>query len=232
MIPETLIIDGTISGYDERSGVLTIKAPCSDWMALCKREISKVKVQLIDGRSLSDRQRNFCYSIINAIADWMGDDPASVKEYFKLDFWASHLEDLNETIFSLSDAPMSLIAAFQRYLVKFVVANGVPLKFSLLESVDDVPDYLYSCLANKRCCLCGRPADLHHVDAVGMGRDREEIIHEGMECLPLCRKHHNEYHTTGHASFMDKYHLDAGIKLDKALCKIYGLKTERRKRND
>lgn len=232
MTNETLIIDGTISGYDERSGVLTIKAPCSDWLMLSKREISKVKVQLLDGRQLSNKQRGFCYSIINSIAEWAGDDEASVKEYLKLEFWSSHLDDLNETIFSLSDAPMSLVAAFQRFLVRFVVSNGIPLKMGLLGSVDDVPDYLYTCLIHKRCCICGRPSDLHHVDAVGIGRDRTEIIHEGMTVLPLCRKHHNEYHQSGHSTFMDKYHLEDGIVLDKTLCKIYGLKTERRKKND
>lgn len=230
MTPETLIIDGVISDYDERSGVLTIKAPCSDWMTLTKREISKVKVQLLDGRTLSDKQRGFCYSLINAIADWIGDDEVSTKEYLKLEFWSSHLDDLNESIFSLSDAPMSLVAAFQRFLVRFVVSNGIPLKWSLLGSVDDVGDYIYSCLLNKKCCICGRRADLHHVDAVGMGRDRDEIIHEGMEVLPLCREHHNEYHTAGHDSFMSRYHIDEGITLDRTLCKIYGLKTERRKK--
>lgn len=230
MTNETLIIDGTISGYDERSGVLTIKAPCSDWLMLSKREISKVKVQLLDGRSLSDKQRRFCYAIIKAVADWAGDDEASMKDYLKLEFWSTHLDDLNDTIFSLSTAPMSLVAAFQRFLVRFVVSNGIPLKWSLLGSVDDVSDYLYTCLINKKCCICGRHSDLHHVDAVGMGRDRDEIIHEGMEVLPLCRNHHNEYHTAGHQTFMDRYHLESGITLDKTLCKIYGLKTERRKK--
>jgi len=231
MTSATVIIDGKVVDYDERTGVLTIKAPCADWMTLVKRQVSKVKVQLVDSRPLSSQQRKFCYALINAIAEWAGDDAVSMKEYMKLEFWSSHIEDLNDRIFSLSDAPMSLVAEFQRFLVRFIVSNNVPLKFSLLSSVEDVGDYIYACLIHKRCCVCGQKADLHHVDAVGMGRDREEIIHEGMEVLPLCRKHHNEYHTTGHATFMDKYHIDEGVRLDKTLCKIYGLKTERRKNN-
>lgn len=232
MTPATLVITGKITDYDERTGVLTIKAPCDDWFTLCKREISKVRVQLIDNRNITDKQRKFCYAVIRAIADWAGDDAASMKDYLKLEFWSSHIDDLGDKIFSLSDAPVSLIAEFQRFLVQFVVSNGVPLKFSLLSSVDDVGDYIYSCLINKRCCICGRPSDLHHVDAVGMGRDRTEIIHEGMEVLPLCRTHHNEYHTAGHQSFMEKYHIDRGVTLDRTLCKIYKLKTERRRKHD
>lgn len=221
------IIDGTIADYS--NGVLTIKAPCDDWELLCKREISKVKIQLMDGRPLSDKQRRACYALIGAIADWSGDDKVSIKEYMKLDFWQSHLEDLNEQIFSLSNAPMSLIAEFQRFLVRFIVSNDVPTKWSLLGMVDDVGDYIYSCLIAKKCCVCGRKADLHHVDRVGMGRNREEIIHEGMEVLPLCREHHDELHMKGQVEFMDLYHLDGGIELDKTLCRIYGLKRQKKK---
>ena len=71
------------------------------------------------------------------------------------------------------------------------------------------------------------PADLHHEDAVGAGRDRTEIIHEGMEVLPLCRCHHTESHTVGDLSFKKKYHIERGIILDKKLCKIYGLKAKK-----
>lgn len=221
------IIDGTITDY--RNGVLTIKAPCDDWELMCKREISKVKVQLMDGRTLSDKQRRSCYALIGAIADWSGDDKISIKDYMKIEFWQSHLEDLNDQIFSLSNAPMSLVAEFQRFLVRFIVSNDVPTKWSLLGMVDDVGDYIYSCLIAKKCCICGRKADLHHVDRVGMGRDREEIIHEGMEVLPLCREHHDELHMKGQDSFMDLYHLESGIELDRTLCRIYGLKSRRKK---
>ena len=67
-------------------------------------------------------------------------------------------------------------------------------------------------------------AELHHVDRVGMGRDRTDILHEGMEALPLCREHHAEAHTMPDAEFFEKYHLDGGVVLDKTLCRIYKLK--------
>ena len=229
MRDSTYIIDGAVTGYDERAGVLNIQAPCDDWELLCKREIRKVKVQLIDGRKLSDKQRRACYALINAIAEWSGDDTTSIKQYMKLEFWKDHLEDLNDQIFSLSDAPMSLVAEFQRFLVRFVVSNDVPTRWSLLGFVDDVGDYIYACLIHRKCCICGRHADLHHVDHVGMGRNRDEIIHEGMRALPLCREHHNEAHTRGTREFEELYHLGDGISLDKTLCRIYGLKTQRRK---
>lgn len=36
----------------------------------------------------------------------------------------------------------------------------------------------------RKCAVCGRRAELHHVDRVGMGRDRREICHIGMQALP------------------------------------------------
>lgn len=63
------------------------------------------------------------------------------------------------------------------------------------------------------------------MNAIGMGRDRKEIVHEGMEVLPLCRVHHSEAHTIGRETFCKKYHV-FGIRLDRELCKIYGVRGE------
>lgn len=227
MRDSSYIIDGTIAGYNPETGKITVNAYCDDWELLSKRKVANVKVQLLDGRTLSDKQRRTCYALIGAIADWIGDDKTSTKQYLKMEFWAQHLDDLNDQIFSLSNAPMSLVAEFQRFLIGFILSNDIPVKFGLLDMVDDTADYIYSCLINRKCCVCGRKADLHHVDRVGMGRDRAEIVHEGMEALPLCREHHDKLHTMGDKAFMELYHIDHGIELDKTLCRIYGLKTKK-----
>jgi len=60
-----------------------------------------------------------------------------------------------------------------------------------------------------------------------MGRDRTDVIHEGMEALPLCREHHTQAHGMPDAEFFKLYHIDGGINLDKTLCKIYGLKARK-----
>ena len=100
------------------------------------------------------------------------------KEYMKLKFLAEDFGETADKIFSLSNAPMSLVCAFQKYLVSFILQWDIPCHFPLLQFVDDIPDYIYSCLINRKCCVCGSRAELHHVDRVGMGRNREEIIHE------------------------------------------------------
>lgn len=222
-------IRGRIVGYDEKTGEMIIRAKYDNFARWDRREYKEVDIQLIDSRPLSDKQRRNCYAMIREIADWSGDTTEDIKEALKLDFWCGELLEMADTLFSLANAPMSIVAAFQSWLARFIVRNDVPTKRPMLEYVDDIESYLYACTAAKKCPICGKRADLHHVSAVGMGRDRNEIIHEGMEVMPLCREHHTEIHTIGRDTFMKKYHLPGGITADKTICRIYGLKKKRSK---
>lgn len=226
MKPPTDTVKGSIVGYDERRGEILIRAPYDDWYTMCKREYKSCLVQMVDSRPLSDKQRRSCYALLREIAEYTGQGMDPTKEWMKIKFLSDDLQETADKIFSLSNAPMSLVCAFQRYLVRFIVDWDIPTRFSLLDMVDDVPDYIYSCLMNKKCCICGAHADLHHIDRVGMGHDRTDIIHEGLEVLPLCREHHTEAHTMPDAEFFHKYHLPGGIIMDKTLCRIYRLKAK------
>ena len=220
-------ITGEIVNYDERTGAVTIRAIYQDWPTMVRREYSKVLIQMVDGRPLSDKQRRACYALLRDIADYTGQGTDSTKEWMKLKFLAEDLDQTADKIFSLSNAPMSLVCAFQRFIVRFILDWDIPTRKPLLGMVDDIQDYVYACLIHKKCAICGSRADLHHVDHVGMGRDREEIIHEGMECMPLCREHHQEAHQIGQQTFNERYHLDSGIEIDRTICRIYGLKARR-----
>lgn len=222
------IVRGKIVGYDERRGEVLIRAPYDDWPTMLRREYKECLVQLVDSRPISDKQRRCCYAILRDIADFTGQGLDPTKEWMKIKFLADDLEVTADKIFSLSNAPMSLVCAFQRYLVRFVLDWDIPTSFSLLDMADDIPDYIYACLMNKKCCICGSHADLHHVDRVGMGRNRDDIIHEGLEVLPLCRIHHQEAHSMPDAEFFEKYHLPGGIEMDRTLCRMYGLKARKK----
>lgn len=221
----TAVVDrvrGKITNYDERRGVVTIEAPYTDFVTMCRREYKEVEITMLDSRPLSERQRKSCYAMLREIAVWSGYEPDEIKDMMKFNFISSLVEDMQQ--FSLSNAPMSLVAAFQTFLARFIVSHDVPTRRPMLEYVDDVQDYVYSCLIAKKCPVCGKPAELHHIDAVGMGRDRTEIIHEGLEVISLCREHHTEMHTIGKADFFKKYHINGGITADKTICRIYKLK--------
>lgn len=216
------MLKGKIISIDT-DGTVIVKTYIDPYV-LTHRQVRECYVDWIDSRPLSDKQRRMCYALINAIAEWSGSSTEEIKEVFKLEFWSERVDTLADKIFSLSNAPMSLVAAFQKFLVAFIVANDVPLKFSLLEYVDDTKDYVYQCLIHKKCAICGKKADLHHIDAIGMGNNRNETEHLGREVMSLCRVHHSEIHEIGRYSFMGKYHLDGGIEADKTILKIYGLR--------
>ena len=221
------VVKGRIVGYDERRGELLIRAPYDDYFTLTKREYSRCNIQLVDNRTLSDKQRKACYALLGEIAEYSGMSKGQAKELMKLKFLADELQETADSIFSLSNAPMSLVCAFQRFLVRFIIEWDIPCNFPILEFVDDINDYIYSCLINKKCCICGKRADLHHTDHVGMGRNRDEIIHEGMKVLPLCREHHTEAHSIGQETFNEKWHLNSGIEVDRTIGRIYKLKTRK-----
>ena len=221
-------VKGRIVGYDERAGELLIRAPYGDWVTMCKRAYKDCLVQPIDSRPLSDKQRRMVYALLREISEYTGQGLDSTKEWLKIKFITDDLEQTADKIFSLSNAPMSLVCAFQRYVIRFILEYDIPCSFPLLDYVDDVQDYIYACLIAKKCVVTGRPAQLHHVERVGMGRNREEIIHEGMEVLPLSAEMHGEAHTMPDEAFFDKYHLPGGIVADRTICRIYGLKTRRK----
>ena len=221
-------VKGRIVGYDEKMGEALIRAP-ANFVKMAKQEQREVWIEYIDSRPLSAKQRRSCYAMIKEVSDWSGDTPEETKGVLKLDFWCGELLEIADTMFSLSNAPMSIVAAFQSWLARFIVRNDVPTRKPMLEYIDDVDDYVYACLINKKCPICGKKADIHHVEAVGMGRNRDEIIHEGMEVLPLCREHHTEMHTTGMTDFCKKYHLNThGIPADRTICRIYKLKRSKK----
>ena len=217
-----MIVKGKIKEVTE-DGQAVIVAPITAY-DLIKHEVKECNVEYIDSRPLSDKQRRMCYALMNAVAEWSGNEPSDIKEYFKLEFWADRIDTLGDKVFSLANAPMSLVAEFQRFLIRFIISNDVPVKRPLIEYVDDVDEYVYMCLIHKKCAVCGKKAELHHIDTVGMGNDRTEIQHEGREAISLCREHHTEYHAIGKSAFLDKSHLNGGIKIDKTILKIYGLR--------
>ena len=214
---------GRIVEYDEMAGEIVLRVPYSDFPTLLRREYKEAIVSFVDSRPLSADQRKACWAMIGEISRWAGYDKDETKELMKLEFIQS-IADYGDELFSLSNAAMSVVAAFQKWLARFIVNNDVPTKKSMLDYVDDVADYTFSCIVNKRCVCCGKKADLHHCDGsrVGMGRDRGEIIHLGSMVLPLCREHHTECHYS-EPEFLKKWHLEP-IEADKTICKIYGLK--------
>jgi hypothetical protein len=71
-------------------------------------------------------------------------------------------------------------------------------------------DYL-SFIRKKPCSVCYDTmvdSDAHHLKSVGMGNKRKDMSeddHVNRGVVPLCRPHHQEYHSIGLKSFDEKY---------------------------
>lgn len=219
-----MIVSGRITDANPRC--LTIQVPYDP--RFVTQQWDEVQVDIPDGRRISPEQRRKTYALMGEIAAWAGMDMEEVKLTVKHDYVQRHLEGLHKELFSLADCDMTTARNFITYLIDFVLEFDVPLKMPLLDVCDDVRKAVYACLMHKKCIICGIKCDLHHVDRVGMGGSRDDMCHIGMECLPLCREHHQEAHQHGDRALMDKYHLEP-IVIDEKIAKLYRLG---RRKND
>ncbi len=180
-----------------------------------------MEIRLNDGRTISNEQRRKIFAVIAEIARWSGNDPEYIRGHMTWEFCARQDHDY----FSLSDVDVTTARRFLDYLIEFCFNWNVPTRDTLLNQTDDIGRYLYMCLEHRKCAICNAPAQVHHVDRVGMGRDREEIVHEGLRAIALCANHHDLAHRDEKKLF-DHYHI-YGIELDKYLCRCLRLKGKR-----
>lgn len=217
------ILTGKIVSADQYKGLLIQTEFPQNFV---HREYGECLVEFLDGRPISSKQRKKAWAIMSDIARWSGETKEKTHSIFVHAFTKAHTETLKHELFGLSRANMTEAREFIEYLITFVLDFDVPLKRPLYEDLDDsIPYYIRQCLLHKRCAVCGRPAELHHVDHVGMGRDRNEINHLGMRALPLCRIHHEEAHRIGEKTFEKKYKFE-GIAIDSDIAKTYKLRCE------
>lgn len=168
---------------EERDDGLTVFVPFPHGKKRPEGYQPTVGVELVDERHISADQRKKAYVLISYIAAWWGYTPLEcMKEMLKLMF-IGEAKTLRRS-FSLSDCDMTTARLFITYLIDFCILHGVDVGEPLYQLSEDIPRYVWACLMNKRCAVCGRKAELHHVDAVGMGRNRKEICHIGMRALP------------------------------------------------
>lgn len=167
-----------------------------------RRKIEQVEIGYDDGRSISPAQRRKIYATLRDISNHTGYDPESAKQVMKIE----HMERTGETEwFSLSDCSMTTAREFINTLMDYALREGIILTDRGLHRTDDIDMYLIQCIAYRRCCICGRAADIHHVDAIGMGNDRRRVDDGGYQVMALCREHHTAAHTMGRERFMRMY---------------------------
>lgn len=164
--------------------------------------VDEVKAKENLGR-ISEEQRKKIYAIFEDIAEHTGNNKDAVKEAMKPAF----AEQSRHGTFSLATCRRETAAAFIEWLIEWCFENGIPLTDHPREYFDDDDIYLALCIRKKVCCICGKPADIHHWNAIGMGRDRRNYDDSDHRKTALCRKHHSEVEQIGRETFAQKYHV-------------------------
>lgn len=170
---------------------------------ILSKRIRDAEMRLDDGRKVTAAQRKKAYATIRDISDYTGYLPEVQKEWLKY----LHIAKTGCEYFSLSDCSMDTAREF----INTILENGVPLSDYAVNRTDDIGKYLYFCLMKRKCCVCGKPGEIHHVDAIGMGRDRRTVDDSDLRKMCLCRYHHTIAHQRGMKEFEEMY-------------KVYGIK--------
>ena len=184
----------------------SIKLPVADEMALDNGEALEVELKVIDSRIISKEQRNLIFALCGEIADYTG-------QYDK-DYWRLVMQQYNANLReieteSLSNCSVTYARKLTETIVNFCIEKEIPIAREILEKgkYQFSDNSVYAMCLKRICVVCGARADIHHVDSVGMGHNRNKITHVGKKIMPICRVHHNEIHNIGNEKFIEKYHV-------------------------
>lgn len=148
---------------------------------------------------ITESQRKKIYALLRDIGEHTGNDIEDAKAGMKGLFERGD--------FSLSNCSSELASEFTEFLISWCLDEGIALTDHPRGFFDDIDNYFKLCIAKKVCAICGKPGEVHHVDAIGMGRNRKKYDDSEHDKLALCREHHTEVGTIGKDAFEDKYHV-------------------------
>ncbi|NSQ25925.1 hypothetical protein HRE72_13565, partial [Enterococcus faecalis] len=149
----------------------------------------------------SQKQNALSHVLIADVARWSYDEPKWIESVLKY-----YYEAKSGVYFEHSRATKNEAAEWIGFLIEFILKNDIPLEKRyqyLLES----NKWFYYCLKYRKCCICGKHADICHIEVVGMGRNRKKINHETFTFYAGCRQHHQEEHQIGTKNFLNKYQI-------------------------
>lgn len=202
----------SVKGY-----VFEVHVP--DYKPSQKKVSTIVTIGIDDGRKISPGQQSILHCFFGEIARATGHTKREIKEYLKDEF--ARESDICE--FSLSTVDMTTARHFIEHVLEFMFFHGIEVSQKVQALAKGVGNHLYLCLKFRTCACCWELAEVHHIDAIGMGRDRTQANHAEHRLIALCRKHHDEAHSSGWTGFSLKHHV-AGLKLNEQTIKELGIK--------
>ncbi|MBZ1515824.1 hypothetical protein J3326_01305 [Leuconostoc mesenteroides] len=223
-----------LNKVDPNKGLITLQLSIEDIHTLEKYHASGQQqvVSLIasDENGVSVQQRKFAFALLHDI--WLsqkGGYWVQEVETLRRHFYAAYeyYNGLDFGDFSLSNGKGTKTDTnqFINMLLDYAAIHDVSLSVKPLNELEpqEIARWEYRCLMEKMCVVCGKkPSDLHHLDTVGSGRNRQHTNHLGHRAVQLCREHHNMDHSLGIETFMQRFKIN-GIKIDEKIAVAHGL---------
>lgn len=183
-----------------------------------------VNFEVADPRHARPQQRRLFFALLNDISEHFIVPQDFLKNLFytQYEFYTAgkSISLANGTDSSVSDANQLL-----DLVIDFMFSWRVPFKRGYELLPKDEEYYQFECCRHRVCAVCGQHADIHHIDVVGMGMNRNHLDHSKRHVIALCRGHHEELHQIGAQKFSQKYHMPVtGIKLDVETLKKIGVR--------
>lgn len=160
--------------------------------------------QLQKLKQITSDQRNKIFAILSDMEKATGEEVEKIRMNTKLHFMQMYgIDD-----FSLSDCDIEVATKYIEYLITLSLDLGVSFSENPRDAFGDDDKYFAFCISNRVCAVCGKiNADIHHYDAIGMGKNRKKYDDSAHKKIALCRNHHSEAHTIGREDFSKKYHV-------------------------
>jgi hypothetical protein len=170
-----------------------------------------------DPRGFTAQQRRFVFALMQDIYIYTGEPLESLKDVFYWQF--RYFTGKNISLSNESENTVDEVSTLSELILDFIFENDIPFREGYEIPPQNVEYYFYKCVMTRTCCVCGKKhADIHHVDAVGMGNNRKKINNSGRRFMALCRVCHTKIHTEGFNKFTSKHHV-IGIKLNQETIK-------------
>ena len=160
---------------------------------------------------INHEQRKKIYALLNDIDSFTGQGVESIKKQMKFQAAQSDNYESIRDMFSLSDCDKDVASEFIEFLIDFCFQHGIELSEDPKELFDHIEKYIYYCLKNKVCCICGKEAEVYSVDNIKIKKGSSKTNNIDYMKVPLCSPHYTKANTVGWQSFSDEYKIK-GIK--------------------
>ena len=141
-----------------------------------------------DSRMISRKQQGLIYALIRDISQYTGYPAEYIEQLVK----SYHRLIMGLETFSLSQASctMEMAGRFIENLIQFCFDNEIPFLHQDWHMATDYRKVMYYYAINRKCMITGEPnAEVAHVEAVGMGRNRNKVDHTKHHIMTLSTAH-------------------------------------------